>query len=106
MAKSRSRPISFDFEPGATLVDKYVVEEKLGGGWEGEVYRIREKMTGVERAAKFFYPQRNEKDQAVKFYAKKLHTLRDCPCAPRSAPWETTSGPVTIFTTEPKPSVM
>ena len=79
MAKSRSRLISFDFEPGATLVDKYVVEEKLGGGWEGEVYRIREKMTGVERAAKFFYPQRNEKDQAVKFYAKKLHTLRDCP---------------------------
>ncbi len=79
MPKSRSRLISFAFEPGTVLADKYVVEEKLGGGWEGEVYRIRERLTGIERAAKFFYPERNERDRAVKFYAKKLHQLRDCP---------------------------
>ncbi|HXS17519.1 MAG TPA: protein kinase, partial [Polyangiaceae bacterium] len=36
-------------------------------------------MTGVDRAAKFFYPHRNPADKAVKFYAKKLHKLRDCP---------------------------
>jgi tRNA A-37 threonylcarbamoyl transferase component Bud32 len=53
--------------------------EHLGGGWEGEVYRVREIMTGVDRAAKFFYPHRNPADKAVKFYAKKLHKLRDCP---------------------------
>ncbi len=79
MPKSRSRIISFDFTPGTALAGKYVVEEKLGGGWEGEVYRIRERLTGIERAAKFFYPQRNERDRSVKFYAKKLHQLRDCP---------------------------
>lgn len=73
------RLTSFDFQTGATLVDKYRVMEHLGGGWEGEVYRVREIMTGVDRAAKFFYPHRNPADKAVKFYAKKLHKLRDCP---------------------------
>lgn len=61
------------------LADKYRVVERLGGGWEGEVFRVRETMTGVDRAAKFFYPHRNPRDRAVKFYAKKLHKLRDCP---------------------------
>ena len=58
---------------------KYRVVAHLGGGWEGEVYRVREILTGVDRAAKFFYPHRNPGDKAVKFYAKKLHKLRDCP---------------------------
>jgi serine/threonine protein kinase len=79
MSSSRGRLQAFDFEPGAILVNKYRVIEKLGGGWEGEVYRIREMMTGVDRAAKFFYPQRNVRDHAVKFYARKLHKLRHCP---------------------------
>jgi tRNA A-37 threonylcarbamoyl transferase component Bud32 len=73
------RLTSFDFKTGAILVGKYRVMEHLGGGWEGEVYRVREIMTGVDRAAKFFYPHRNPADKAVKFYAKKLHKLRDCP---------------------------
>lgn len=51
---------------------------KLGSGWEGEVYRICEKNTGITRAAKFFFPQRNHLNRAVKFYAKKLHKLRHC----------------------------
>ncbi len=79
MASARSRLLSFDFTPGTILVDKYRVIAKLGGGWEGEVYRIRELLTGIDRAAKFFYPHRNERDRAVKYYAKKLHQLRDCP---------------------------
>jgi hypothetical protein len=74
-----SRLTSFDFKPGSLLVGKYRVIEHLGGGWEGEVFRIREVLTGVDRAAKFFFPHRNPNDRAVKFYAKKLHKLRDCP---------------------------
>ena len=70
---------SFDFNPGTLLVGKYRVMEHLGGGWEGEVFRIREVLTGIDRAAKFFYPHRNANDRAVKFYAKKLHKLRNCP---------------------------
>lgn len=70
---------NFSLSEGQVLAGKYRVVEKLGGGWEGEVFRVRETMTGVDRAAKFFFPQRNPRDRAVKFYAKKLHKLRDCP---------------------------
>ncbi len=54
--------------------------ELLGTGWEGEVYKIRERTTGIERAAKFFYPHRNLRDRSARFYARKLHKLRHCPC--------------------------
>jgi tRNA A-37 threonylcarbamoyl transferase component Bud32 len=70
---------SFDLSPGRTLARKYEVVSRLGGGWEGEVYRIREKSTGIERAAKLFFPQRNVRNKSAKFYARKLHKLRDCP---------------------------
>lgn len=70
---------SFDFVPGRILARKYEVVACLGKGWEGEVYRVIETRTGIERAVKFFYPQRNPKDRAVRFYAKKLHKLRHCP---------------------------
>ncbi len=70
---------SFDFEPGRVLGAKYEVVEKLGEGWESEVYRIRETATGIVRAAKCFFPHRNERDRAARFYARKLHKLRQCP---------------------------
>ncbi|MGD8999406.1 MAG: serine/threonine-protein kinase [Granulosicoccaceae bacterium] len=70
---------SFDFVPGRILARKYEIVSCLGKGWEGEVYRVIETRTGIERAVKFFYPQRNPKDKAVRFYAKKLHKLRHCP---------------------------
>lgn len=70
---------SFDLAPGRTLARKYEVVSRLGGGWEGEVYRIREKSTGIERAAKLFFPQRNIRNKAARFYARKLHNVRDCP---------------------------
>ncbi|MGH9319525.1 MAG: protein kinase domain-containing protein [Vicinamibacteria bacterium] len=70
---------SFNLVPGRTLARKYEIVSRLGGGWEGEVYRIREKRTGIERAAKLFFPQRNLRNKAAKFYARKLHKLRDCP---------------------------
>ena len=70
---------TFGLTPGRTLARKYEVVSRLGGGWEGEVYRIREKNTGIERAAKLFFPQRNVRNRAAKSYARKLHNLRNCP---------------------------
>jgi tRNA A-37 threonylcarbamoyl transferase component Bud32 len=70
---------SFDLAPGRTLARKYEVLSRLGAGWEGEVYRIRERSTGVERAAKLFFPHRNVRNRTARAYARKLHTLRDCP---------------------------
>jgi tRNA A-37 threonylcarbamoyl transferase component Bud32 len=70
---------TFDLYPGRILARKYEVVSLLGAGWEGEVYKIREIATGIERAAKFFFPERNPRDRTVNFYAKKLHKLRHCP---------------------------
>jgi len=69
----------FNLRPGRILARKYEVIELLGAGWEGEVYLIKEIATGIERTAKIFFPQRNLKDKAVLFYAKKLHKLHHCP---------------------------
>lgn len=79
MSSSRSgtKKIMFDFAPGTLIADKYIVEKKLGVGWESEVYLTRERVTGVERTAKFFFPHRNPQNQTVRSYAKKLHRLRD-----------------------------
>lgn len=79
MAAKRIYLDSFDLKPGRILARKYEVVSLLGAGWEGEVFLIRELATGIERTAKLFFPQRNPRDKAVKFYAKKLHKLRNCP---------------------------
>ena len=70
---------SFDLQIGRRLARKYEIIGELGKGWEGEVYKIVELSTGIERAAKFFYPQRNIKNKTSSRYAKKLHQLRHCP---------------------------
>lgn len=69
----------FDFQPGRLLAGKYRIEALLGSGWEGEAYRVTEVRTGVERAAKIFYPHRNEKDRALLLHAQKLDKLRSVP---------------------------
>lgn len=69
---------SFNFEPGDIIYGKYEVLDLLGKGWEGEVYLVKEKQTGIERAAKFFFPHRNKYGRVSKFYARKLHKLKDC----------------------------
>jgi len=70
---------AFNLAPGRILARKYEVLGLLGAGWEGEVYLIRELATDIERTAKLFFPQRNERDKNALFYAKKLHKLRHCP---------------------------
>jgi tRNA A-37 threonylcarbamoyl transferase component Bud32 len=69
----------FDFPPGRSVAGKYEIEEMLGSGWEGEVYRIVEKSTGIRRAAKFYYPHRDPTGKAAIAYARKLDALRHCP---------------------------
>lgn len=78
MTTTAARIDRFEFRPGRVLGGKYEVEQFLGSGWEGEVYRVRELRTAIHRAAKLFYPQRNPADRTVKRYAKKLNRLRDC----------------------------
>ncbi len=68
----------FQLAPGRVIAKNYLVESLLGMGYEGEVYLVRERMTGARRAAKFFYPERNDKNAASKHYANKLERLRDC----------------------------
>lgn len=69
----------FDFPPGRSIAGKYVIEKPLGSGWEGEVYRIVERNTGIRRAAKFYYPHRDPMGKAAITYARKLDALRHCP---------------------------
>jgi tRNA A-37 threonylcarbamoyl transferase component Bud32 len=69
----------FDFPPGRSVAGKYVVDRILGSGWEGEVYSIVEKSTGIRRAAKFYYPHRDPTGKAAIAYARKLDALRHCP---------------------------
>jgi len=69
---------AFGLFTGRVLGSKYVVEQLLGSGWEGEVYRVVERRTGIHRAAKLFYPERNPRDRTVARYARKLDRLRSC----------------------------
>lgn len=77
-ATSSRRIERFGFLPGRVLAGKYEVIAQIGSGWEGEVYMLRELATGIERAAKFFFPHRNPRNRVANFYAKKLHKLRHC----------------------------
>lgn len=77
---SQTDPTSkFGITPGRVLGGKYRVDRFIGSGWEGEVYLVTERLTGAPRAAKLFFPERNEKDKAAVYYARKLERLRDCP---------------------------
>lgn len=78
MARS-TPPRPFKLRAGSVLADKYRVEARLGRGWEGEVYRVVELATGIERAAKLFYPVRDPRGGVSAWYARKLDRLRRCP---------------------------
>lgn len=65
--------------PGQKMGGRYVVVDFLGSGFEGEVYKIREIGTGIERAAKLFYPKRNPNGRALQSYVRKLHKLKHVP---------------------------
>ncbi len=70
---------SFALKPGQTLGRNYFVVELLGSGWEGEVYKVRERRTDIPRAVKLFYPERRLTDNSMRRYVEKLYRLRKCP---------------------------
>jgi tRNA A-37 threonylcarbamoyl transferase component Bud32 len=72
------RPIPFALEPGRRI-GRYIIERPLGSGYEGEVYVVNEKGTGIRRAAKIYYPQRDPHGKNAIAYARKLDALRHCP---------------------------
>ena len=61
--------------PGQSLGRDYVVEDLIGSGYEGEVYKIRETETGIERAAKIYYEKRNPNGKILRRYVRKLQRL-------------------------------
>ena len=69
----------FELPTGRSLGPQYVIESSLGSGWEGEVYRIRERRTGIIRAAKIFYDQKGVREAPFLRYARKLYKLKACP---------------------------
>lgn len=80
MRASKSKTIkSFNFPENYNVSKKYKIVSMLGQGWEGEVYKVVERSTGIVRAAKFFLPKRNNRNVSARRYAKKLHKLRHCP---------------------------
>jgi hypothetical protein len=79
MTSAARKKDRFDLQPGQSFGGKYVVEAFLGGGVEGEVYKVHETRTKISRAAKLFYPRKNMRDRAARAYARKLEHLRHCP---------------------------
>lgn len=70
---------TFNIRPGRLIGRSYVVEGRLGGGSEGEVYRIRDRMTGIHRAAKIYFPHSDPRSRLAVRHALKLDHLRSCP---------------------------
>lgn len=70
---------TFALQAGRKVGARYVVELRLGGGTEGEVYQIRELDTGIRRAAKIYFPHCDPKYKLTIRHARKLEALRYCP---------------------------
>ena len=76
MKKKLPRISSFDLSPGDHLSEKYEVVSRLGSGWEGEVYLVRETGTRIDRTvdglpshadylAKFLTPEARPRSAVV-----------------------------------------
>ncbi len=69
----------FKLAKNTLIGNRYLVDELLGAGWEGEVYRVSEILTKKSRAIKLFYPARNKEFKTSVRYALKLEKLKHCP---------------------------
>ena len=77
MKVKRNEP-RMNLQPGMTLGRNYFVVDFLGSGWEGEVYKVEERDTGILRAAKIFYERPGLRKDQIRRYARKLYKLRKC----------------------------
>ena len=78
MPQSR-RIVTFGLRPGRKIGKRYEVLDLIGRGTEGEVYRIQESDTGIQRAAKLYFPHKDPQQKSIIWYARKLNALRHCP---------------------------
>jgi len=69
---------TFSFKKGDIIARKYSIVERIGKGYEGEVYLVKEKNTGVKRAMKIYFPHRNKGNKALTFSARTLDRLKHC----------------------------
>lgn len=70
---------AFNFERGKLVAGKYQILEKLGQGYEGEVYRAIENYTKRLVAIKLYYPNKNYAYRSSIKNSQKLNMLADCP---------------------------
>jgi len=75
----REQTSELDLRPGMTLGRNYFAVEFLGSGWEGEVWKVEERATGIPRAAKIFYDRPGLRKGQIRRYAQKIYRLRSCP---------------------------
>ncbi len=78
MSAASKTETRYDFAPGKILARKYEVLSHVTSTNDGELYRLTEKATGIERTAKFFYQDHLSKNAKATIYAQKLHKLRNC----------------------------
>ncbi len=100
---AKKQILSFDFESGQRIKNKYRIIKKLGGGWEGEVYKAEELISNIPVALKFFYPKRNIKNKVANQYAQRLYRLSESPVSINYYTQETIvikGEPVTCFVYE------
>lgn len=76
MAEKRESKLGIT--PWRSLGPHYDIIEFLGSGWEGEVFKVEERRTGIVRAAKIFYRRDGIREAPLLRYARKLHKLRSC----------------------------
>lgn len=74
-----AKRVSLGLTPGRKVGRAYVVEAFIGEGSEGEVYQLRDRQTGIRRAAKFYHPDVDPNHRKVARHARKLEALRTCP---------------------------
>lgn len=72
-------PSKLNLRPGLTLGRNYYIVEFLGAGWEGEVYKVEERRTGIVRAAKIFYEGHIPSEAKLRRYTQRMARLRNCP---------------------------
>jgi hypothetical protein len=78
--KDKSQAIStFGLKTGQKIGQRYEVAGLLGRGSEGEVYAVTETETGIQRAAKIYFPHKDPRQRSIVWYARKLNALRHCP---------------------------
>lgn len=77
---SANRVRSYNFSPGRILARKYEVVAAVGKDSDGmsELYMLHERATGIDRTARFFFPDRHADNKIAAHYAQKLHRLRHC----------------------------